>query len=61
VLILLSFIKIQKGGLNLAILLDQLTWNDPPAVTSFDILSALMLSTRSTKGPVTTAKQIPLV
>jgi len=28
-LILLSFIKIQEGGLNFTIFLDQLTWNDP--------------------------------
>jgi len=28
-------------------------------VTAFDILSALMLSTCSTKGPVMTAKQTP--
>jgi len=28
-LLLLSFIKIQEGGLNFAISLDQLTWNDP--------------------------------
>jgi len=27
-LILLSFIKIQEGGLNFAIFLDQLSWND---------------------------------